>query len=176
MSPIFPNYSHRNFSAACHALAAPLHTENTTAPQTRGCLVWAQQDSNLRPSGYEPPALTTELWAQKMRPPEVFPRRLKSGRRDSNPRMSAWKADALPLGDSRVHIVILMPAPTLVKAFLKNQLAKFIFQGGDQHHDSLVIQSKAAQKSTLLQGAWSDPCRTRTCNQLIKSQLLYRLS
>ncbi len=25
----------------------------------------------------------------------------KSGRRDSNPRISAWKADALPLGDSR---------------------------------------------------------------------------
>jgi hypothetical protein len=24
---------------------------------------WAQQGSNLRPSGYEPPALTTELWA-----------------------------------------------------------------------------------------------------------------
>jgi hypothetical protein len=30
---------------------------------------------------------------------------LKSGRRDSNPRISAWKADALPLGDSRVRSV-----------------------------------------------------------------------
>src|SRR5215208_2502982 len=29
--------------------------------------------------------------------------RSKSGRRDSNPRISAWKADALPLGDSRVR-------------------------------------------------------------------------
>jgi hypothetical protein len=27
----------------------------------------------------------------------------KSGRWDSNPRISAWKADALPLGDSRVR-------------------------------------------------------------------------
>ena len=25
---------------------------------------WAQQGSNLRPSGYEPPALTAELWAR----------------------------------------------------------------------------------------------------------------
>ncbi len=24
---------------------------------------WAQKDSNLRPTGYEPGALTTELWA-----------------------------------------------------------------------------------------------------------------
>jgi hypothetical protein len=30
---------------------------------------------------------------------------LQSGRRDSNPRISAWKADALPLGDSRVRSV-----------------------------------------------------------------------
>ena len=29
----------------------------------------------------------------------------QSGRRDSNPRISAWKADALPLGDSRVRSV-----------------------------------------------------------------------
>ena len=28
---------------------------------------WAQEDSNLRPSGYEPGALPTELWA-----PECF--------------------------------------------------------------------------------------------------------
>jgi hypothetical protein len=26
---------------------------------------WAQQDLNLRPSDYESPALTTELWARK---------------------------------------------------------------------------------------------------------------
>ena len=26
--------------------------------------LWAQQGSNLRPSGYEPPALTAELWAR----------------------------------------------------------------------------------------------------------------
>src|ERR1043165_5446849 len=29
----------------------------------------------------------------------------QSGRRDSNPRISAWKADALPLGDSRMRTV-----------------------------------------------------------------------
>ena len=27
---------------------------------------WAQQGSNLRPAGYEPDALTTELWARGM--------------------------------------------------------------------------------------------------------------
>src|SRR5512133_3858721 len=32
---------------------------------------------------------------------------LKSGRWDSNPRISAWKADALPLGDSRVQKLYL---------------------------------------------------------------------
>jgi predicted nucleotidyltransferase component of viral defense system len=31
----------------------------------------------------------------------------ESGRRDSNPRISAWKADALPLGDSRLTSMIL---------------------------------------------------------------------
>jgi hypothetical protein len=28
-------------------------------------VVWAQQGSNLRPAGYEPDALTTELWAHR---------------------------------------------------------------------------------------------------------------
>ena len=32
----------------------------------------------------------------------LCPDGFQSGRRDSNPRMSAWKADALPLGDSRI--------------------------------------------------------------------------
>ena len=30
------------------------------------------------------------------------PKGLQSGQRDSNPRISAWKADALPLGDARI--------------------------------------------------------------------------
>jgi hypothetical protein len=35
---------------------------------------WAQKDSNLRPTGYEPGALTTELWALAERIiPQVFP-------------------------------------------------------------------------------------------------------
>ena len=34
-----------------------------SAPLPRGSEWWAHQDSNLGPSGYEPPALTTELWA-----------------------------------------------------------------------------------------------------------------
>jgi hypothetical protein len=28
---------------------------------------------------------------------------VQSGRRDSDPRISAWKADALPLGHARMH-------------------------------------------------------------------------
>ena len=35
---------------------------------------------------------------------------LWSGRRDSNPRISAWKADALPLGDSRAPIIVPLAA------------------------------------------------------------------
>jgi hypothetical protein len=35
---------------------------------------------------------------------------LESGQRDSNPRISAWKADALPLGDARIVSKIIMQA------------------------------------------------------------------
>ena len=36
-------------------------------PSTRRnpCKIWAQRDLNPRPSDYESPALTTELWAQQ---------------------------------------------------------------------------------------------------------------
>lgn len=40
---------------------------------------------------------------------------LESGRRDSNPRISAWKADALPLGHARICIMILIGACAVVK-------------------------------------------------------------
>src|SRR5713226_9180441 len=33
---------------------------------------WAQQDLNLRPSDYESPALTTELWAQSRPPTSIL--------------------------------------------------------------------------------------------------------
>ena len=36
----------------------------------------------------------------------------ESGRRDSDPRISAWKADALPLGDARV----VLPLPLVFPA------------------------------------------------------------
>src|SRR5688572_33136391 len=75
---------------------------------------WAQVDSNHRPRNYEFPALTTAPWALfkcqvssirvsvtlKNLTPDTDS---QSGRWDSNPRISAWKADALPLGDSRVR-------------------------------------------------------------------------
>ena len=32
------------------------------------CRWWAQQDLNLRPSDYESPALTAELWARLVKP------------------------------------------------------------------------------------------------------------
>ena len=36
----------------------------------------------------------------------------KSGRWDSNPRMSAWKADALPLGDARIKSFYILRETT----------------------------------------------------------------
>ncbi len=72
-------------------------------------------ESNHRPSDYESPALTTAPRALKKRTtkdfgfrfPRVFGggtlRGVESGRRDSNPRILAWKANALPLGDARVE-------------------------------------------------------------------------
>jgi hypothetical protein len=91
---------------------------------------WARQDSNLRPTGYEPAALTSELRAPQResilaeafasyktdRPasseePQFarwwrFREVIQSGRRDSNPRISAWKADALPLGHARAPRIV----------------------------------------------------------------------
>jgi hypothetical protein len=65
---------------------------------------WARQDSNLRPTGYEPAALP--LSYEPTRPPmkgftfhgnQIW----WSGRRDSNPRHPAWRAGTLPLSYSR---------------------------------------------------------------------------
>ncbi len=82
---------------------------------------WARLDSNQRPSDYESPALTTAPRAREsvererlqveccLLLPQLSTCNLQpnlSGRRDSNPRISAWKADALPLGDSRAAIIL----------------------------------------------------------------------
>ena len=41
----------------------------------------------------------------------LCPLKQKSGRWDSNPRISAWKADALPLGDARVVLRLYTATP-----------------------------------------------------------------
>ncbi len=76
---------------------------------------WARLDSNQRPSDYESPALTAELRARKYKVLWYHVSRsdtgthdtralfVQSGRRDSNPRILAWKANALPLGDARIE-------------------------------------------------------------------------
>jgi hypothetical protein len=65
---------------------------------------WARQDSNLRPTGYEPAALPLS-YEPALPPMESFICRGNrvwwSGRRDSNPRHPAWKAGTLPLSYSR---------------------------------------------------------------------------
>ena len=68
---------------------------------------WAPPDSNRGPTGYEPAALTAELGAheqQKPKPERAWVAVLltQSGRRDSNPRPTAWKAETLPLSYSRL--------------------------------------------------------------------------
>ena len=37
--------------------------DSVELPRLRGKMWWAHQDSNLEPDGYEPSALTIELWA-----------------------------------------------------------------------------------------------------------------
>lgn len=76
-----------------------------------------QRDSNPRPPDPQSGALPTELWSPRkngapgrtrtcsprIRNPMLYPVELRahqkrwSGRRDSNPQPSAWKADALPV-------------------------------------------------------------------------------
>ena len=41
-----------------------------------------------------------------------------SGQRDSNPRVSAWEADALPLGDARLSLTSLL-TPTIKFSILR---------------------------------------------------------
>src|SRR5688572_9905533 len=98
---------------------------------------WAQVDSNHRPRNYEFPALTTAPWALfkcqvssirvsvtlKNLTPDT---NSQSGRWDSNPRISAWKADALPLGDSRVR-----------QSFYHNQGNEFLMSETRQENASL---------------------------------------
>ena len=63
----------------------------TCAVQVISYVKWAQQDSNLRQTGYEPVALTTELWAH-----------LNQERATGiEPVPSAWKAETLPLCNAR---------------------------------------------------------------------------
>src|SRR5439155_13034405 len=56
--------------AALQRIAAQLcEARELVGRRQRGCPPkpwWAQQGSNLRPAGYEPDALTTELWARPL--------------------------------------------------------------------------------------------------------------
>jgi hypothetical protein len=47
------------------------------------------------------PGCIAQILGQQKGLPDIWDSPL-SGRRDSDPRMSAWKADALPLGDARM--------------------------------------------------------------------------
>jgi hypothetical protein len=66
---------------------------------------WARQDSNLRPTGYEPAALTTELRARIVL-------QMEERATGIEPVPSAWKAETLPLCNARVfydRLIYLLP-------------------------------------------------------------------
>jgi hypothetical protein len=96
---------------------------------------WARQDSNLRPTGYEPAALPLSykpiLFAMKG---FIFmaTKFAWSGRRDSNPRHPAWRAGTLPLSYSRQTEPILPQILQLVnkKRLLCSQCKVGIIQQG----------------------------------------------
>ena len=72
-----------------------MNTKTPRIPKTLGVnmIEWAHQDSNLEPTGYEPVALTVELWAQCS---------IGKERVDGiEPSWPAWKAGALPLSYTR---------------------------------------------------------------------------
>ena len=65
--------------------------ERSSPAQQGGNKKWAHEDSNLEPTGYEPAALTVELWAPT--------RERATG---IEPVSLAWKAKALPLSNTRL--------------------------------------------------------------------------
>src|SRR5216684_8513103 len=64
--------------------------------------VWFGGDERIRTAGaaFAEPCLTT--WRRRRVRTQAYERRGWSGRRGSNPRLSPWQGDALPLSHSRV--------------------------------------------------------------------------
>ncbi len=152
MSPIFPNLHHLRH------LRMISETRVGSSPFTSK--EWARLDSNQRPSDYESPALTAELRAHFQENDEQLSvtscalmtdncslncSLKRSGRRDSNPRISAWKADALPLGDARVGLIFYRQDGRQSSNHFRNPktfIARF---------------SNCGYNSALPDGAWRSP-------------------
>ena len=68
---------------------------------------------------YHPPSPVARL---ETKTPSLSEGVFKSGRRDSNSRMSAWKADALPLGDARIAPIFYANRPAWSTASFMDDL------------------------------------------------------
>src|SRR5216684_1028262 len=66
--------------------------------------VWFGGDERIRTAGaaFAEPCLTT--WRRRRVRTQAYERRGWSGRRGSNPRLSPWQGDALPLSHSRLYV------------------------------------------------------------------------
>ena len=76
--------------------SSPRATSSRTASmRVTAAAKWAHQDSNLGPTGYEPAALTAELWARAANT------ECQERATGVEPVTTAWKAAAIPFCNAR---------------------------------------------------------------------------
>ena len=110
-----------------------------------------------RKTGFEPATPTLARWCS---PTELLPQicRLK----ELNPRPSDYKSDALPTELSRQKVRVKGLEPPRLAAL--------------DPKSSASANSATPALSTLINYNRYESCRIRTCDPLIKSQMLYQLS
>ncbi len=82
---------------------------------------------------------------------------LKSGWRDSNPWMSAWKADALPLGHTRWISISPKPQDYIKEVFISQFWS--VFWTSMDNPTSRILSSTRRPAANQLPQTWSRNCR-----------------